>query len=141
MENCEKKLKEAGIRITAIRLLIWRTICERMHEAFSLADVESALLSVDKSTLFRALVLFTEHGLLHTINDGSGSQKYCVCHMEDKNHHHGHVHITCTVCHKTWCLENIPIPSVGIPPGFEMIESEYVIKAICPKCQKMQRKI
>lgn len=132
----EEELKAEGIRLTAVRLLIWRTIRQKMHEAFSLADIEQALLSVDKSTLFRALVLFTEKGLLHIINDGSGSSKYCVCRCHDHKHHEGHVHLTCVQCHKTWCLEDVPIPSVAVPQGFMPQEAEYIIKAICPNCQK-----
>lgn len=132
----EDELAEVGIRITAVRLLIWRTIRDKMTEAFCLADIEQMLLSVDKSTLFRALVLFTEKGLLHTVNDGSGSNKYCVCHCPDHEHHHGHVHLTCVCCHKTWCLEDVPIPRVAIPQNFILQEAEYVVKAICPKCQK-----
>lgn len=133
----EEELKAEGIRVTAVRLLIWRTIRQKMTEAFSLADIETELLSVDKSTLFRALVLFTEKGLLHIINDGSGSSKYCVCHCHDHHHHEGHVHLTCTLCHKTWCLEDVPIPPVAVPQGFILQESEYIIKALCPKCQKL----
>lgn len=133
----EHELKEVGIRITAVRLLVWRTIREKMKEAFSLSDIELALLSVDRSTLFRCLVLFTDNGLLHIINDGSGSTKYCVCHCPDHSHHHGHVHLTCVKCHKTWCLEDVPIPQVQIPDGFIINEAEYIVKAVCPKCQKI----
>lgn len=132
----EQELSDCGIRVTAVRLMVWRTIRRTMKEAFSLADLETALLSVDRSTLFRALTLFAERGLLHVIDDGSGSQKYCVCHCDDHEHHHGHVHITCVKCHKTWCLEDVPIPNVRIPSDFVMQEAEYIVKAICPKCSK-----
>lgn len=132
----EEELKRAGIRVTAVRLMIWRTIRQKMKEAFSLADMEALLVSVDKSTLFRTLVLLSENGLLHTIDDGSGSLKYCLCRCPDHHHHLGHVHLTCVVCHKTWCLEDISIPSVEIPQGFRMQEAQYLVKAVCPKCQK-----
>ena len=131
----EDVLKNAGVRVTALRLMIWRTISDKMKEAFSLADLEQLLISVDKSTLFRSLILFTEHGLLHTINDGSGSHKYCVCHCDDHNHHHGHVHLTCIHCHKTWCLENVSIPSVSVPTGYDVVECEYIVKTVCPMCK------
>ncbi|MCR5314103.1 MAG: transcriptional repressor [Bacteroidaceae bacterium] len=127
-------LKDAGIHPTPGRVEIWKTINEKMHEAFSLSDLENVLLDMDKSTLFRALSLFAEAHLLHPIDDGSGCQKYCVCHCKDKNHHHGHVHITCTKCHRTWCLEDEEIPKVPVPDNFEILEAEYVIKGICPNC-------
>lgn len=138
----EKELTAAGVRVTAVRLLIWRTLREEIHDAFSLADVQERLYTIDKSTIFRALTLFAEAGLLHSIDDGSGMQKYCVCHCwaesEDDEHEHehrGHVHMTCVKCHKTWCLEDVEIPQVAVPDDFEVTEREYVVKGICKKCR------
>ena len=138
----EKELAAAEVRVTAVRLLIWRTLREEIHDAFSLADVQERLYTIDKSTIFRALTLFAEAGLLHSIDDGSGMQKYCVCHCwaesEDDEHEHehrGHVHMTCVKCHKTWCLEDVEIPQVAVPDDFEVTEREYVVKGICKKCR------
>lgn len=138
----EKELTAAEVRVTAVRLLIWRTLREEIHDAFSLADVQERLYTIDKSTIFRALTLFAEAGLLHSIDDGSGMQKYCVCHCwaesEDDEHEHehrGHVHMTCVKCHKTWCLEDVEIPQVAVPDDFEVTEREYVVKGICKKCR------
>ena len=139
----EDILNNAEIRITANRLLVLKTIHEDIHGAFSLLDVESKLPTMDASSIFRALTLFAEKQLLHPIDDGSGMQKYCVCHcLHDDDdahygHHHkhqGHVHLTCIKCHETICLEDVPIPLVPIPEGYDILESEYVIKGICPKC-------
>ncbi|MCQ2959815.1 MAG: transcriptional repressor [Bacteroidales bacterium] len=134
--NLEVVLEEAGIRVTAVRLLIFRTINEKMSGAFSLADVENEMPSLDRSTIFRTLSLFAEKHVLHLIDDGSGMQKYCVCQCSDKHHHHGHIHVTCTVCHETFCLNQVEIPNVPVPKGWTVEESEYIIKGICPKCSK-----
>lgn len=132
----EEEIHAAGIRVTAVRLLIWRTIREKISNAFSLSDVQDILFTVDKSTIFRTLTLFADKGLLHLIDDGSGMQKYCVCHCDDHEHHdHGHVHMTCTVCHKTWCIEDVEIPAVPVPEDFEVLEAEYIIKGVCKKCR------
>lgn len=132
----EQELAEVGIRITAVRLLIWRTIRNEISNAFSLADLQDRLYTVDKSTLFRALTLFSEAGLLHLIDDGSGMQKYCVCHCPNHDHLHGHIHLTCVKCHKTWCIEDIEIPAVKVPDDFQVTETEYIIKGICKRCRK-----
>lgn len=132
----EQVLRNAGVRVTAVRLMIWREIRRRLHGAFSLADLEDALPTVDKSTLFRTLVLLDEAHLLHEIDDGSGTRKYCVCHHDDTCHCTGHVHLSCRICHKTWCLTEIRIPPVGVPEGFISEETEYLIKGICPDCAK-----
>lgn len=131
----DTELSDAGIRVTAVRSLIWRTIREKINNAFSLADVQDLLYTVDKSTIFRSLTLFAEQGLLHLIDDGSGMQKYCVCHCPDHDHLHGHVHMTCIVCHKTWCIEDVKIPSVDVPEDFTVTETEYLIKGVCRKCR------
>ena len=130
----EQVLDNAGIRLTAVRLLIWRKVRHGFSDSFSLADLEGALPTVDRSTLFRTLTLFTDAHLLHGIDDGSGSQKYCVCHLDDTRHCHGHVHLTCRLCHRTLCLTDVRIPAVPLPAGFIMEEAEYVVKGICPQC-------
>ena len=132
----EQTLDNAGVRVTAVRLLIWKTIRRDFDNAFALADLESALPTVDRSTLFRTLAVLTEAHLLHEIDDGSGSQKYCVCHLDDTRHCQGHIHLTCRVCHRTFCLTNVKIPPAPLPEGFVQEEAEYVVKGICKDCSE-----
>ena len=132
----EQVFKKAGIRVTAVRLLIWREIRNSFPGAFSLSDLEDALPTVDKSTLFRTLTLLSESHLLHDIDDGSGSHKFCVCHHDDTLHCTGHVHLTCRVCHRTFCLTDVRIPQVELPEGFVPEEAEYIVKGVCPDCAK-----
>ena len=134
----EQALEKAGIRLTAIRLLIWREIRNTFDGAFSLSDLEDALPTVDKSTLFRTLSIFREAHLLHDIDDGSGSHKFCVCHHDDTLHCTGHVHLTCRVCHRTFCLTDVRIPQVYLPDGFLLEEAGYIVKGVCPECAKKQ---
>lgn len=131
-------LSQAGIRVTAVRLLVLRTVYDGVEGTFSLQDVVELLGTADSSTVFRSLALFAEKGLLHTIDDGSGMQKYCVCHCPDGRRHRGHIHLSCTVCHKTTCLTAVPIPPVPIPDGFLVEEAEYVVKGVCPLCRQKQ---
>lgn len=130
----EQTLQQAGIRVTAVRLLVWHYIRNNYTDAFSLNDLEIGLKTVDRSTIFRTLTLLNEAHLLHEIDDGSGSQKYCVCHHDDTRHCTGHVHLSCRLCHRTYCLPNIRIPSVPLPEGFAVEETEYVVKGICANC-------
>jgi len=132
----EQIFEKAGIRVTAVRLLIWREIRRSFAGPFSLSDLEDALPTVDKSTLFRTLTLLSEAHLLHDIDDGSGSHKFCVCHHDDTLHCTGHVHLTCRICHRTFCLTDIRIPQVELPEGFVPEEAEYIVKGVCPDCMK-----
>lgn len=143
-ESIEKIFKEYDIRPTAVRLMIWKEIFS-FNFAFALSDLEGVLPTVDRSTIFRTLTLFVEKDLLHTINDGSGQQKYCICHeyehcdngCDDHEHTHEecqHVHLSCTVCGRTFCLRNQKIPPVQIPEGFQVLHTQYIIQGICPHC-------
>lgn len=129
----EQMLSDAGIRITAVRLLVLKTV-NNLSGAFSLQDVTGALPTADPSSVFRALTLFAEHDLLDLIDDGTGMQKYCLCHCGDPEHCHGHIHFTCTRCRRTMCLYDVPIPQMRLPEGFEIEESEFIIKGLCPDC-------
>lgn len=128
----EQHLQEHGIRPTSVRILIWRTL-QRKRQAFSLNDIEEALPIMDRSSIFRTLRLFAEKRLIHEIDDGTGSCKYCLCRCEE-DMHLNHVHFNCIKCGKTFCLQDITIPRVTIPDGFEMQTAEYVIKGICKDC-------
>ena len=130
----EQILRNAGVRVTAVRLLVWRTIRKEFAGIFNLADLEEVLPTVDKSTLFRTLNLFSDSHLLDTIDDGSGSQKYCLSSADDPLSGVRHIHFSCRVCHKTVCLTNIPLPEVSLPEGFEVENVEYVAKGVCPEC-------
>ena len=131
----EQALLNAGIRVTAVRTLIWREVRHGFSDAFNLADLEAKLPTVDRSTLFRTLTLLTDAHLLHEIDDGSGTQKYCVCHLDDTRHCAGHVHLTCLRCHRTFCLNNVRIPPVPLPQGFVPEEAEYIVKGYCADCE------
>jgi len=137
MHNHEQEadeLKHHGVNPTAVRILVWRTLQSR-HDAFSLGDIEMDLPTVDRSTIFRTLRLFAESKLLHEVDDGTGFSKYCICHCAD-DHHHGHVHFACSRCQRTFCIDNVLIPSVQLPDGFVADEAEYVIKGLCPECSR-----
>lgn len=131
----EHELIEHGIRPTAVRILVLRSIME-MDGAFCLSDIEADIPSLDRSSIFRALRLFTENHLLHEIDDGSGSCKYCLCRCENHDHHLQHVHFTCTKCGKTFCLTEQIIPAITLPDGFIAEEAEYVVKGVCPECSE-----
>jgi len=127
-------LSEHGIRPTANRIMIVRTLQESSRP-LSMMEIEVALESVDKSGISRALAVLKENHLLHTLEDGGDSVRYELCHG-----HHGdemtdeHVHFHCQVCGKTFCLEDVHIPSVDYPEGFVVQNVNYMAKGVCPEC-------
>ncbi|MDE7148885.1 MAG: transcriptional repressor [Bacteroidales bacterium] len=135
----EAVLTAHGIRPTAVRNLVYKAI-EAFSDTFCLTDLEDALESVDKSTLFRTLTLFAEHHLLHEIEDGSGSKKYCLCWNDHTcSVDELHCHFYCEACRKTFCLDHTHIPVVRYPDGFELRQIDYLLKGLCPECRRKQR--
>lgn len=135
MKEIEKLLKITGIQPTATRLLIYQAI-QNHNAPISLTELEILLDTVDKSTIFRALSLFTEKGILHELEDGSGSKKYCFCTHQENSNHISYVHFTCIKCHKTFCLDDLNLSWQNIPNEFSILEQSLLIKGICPQCNR-----
>ena len=137
MKTEEQILRKAGIRVTAIRLMVLRDIIEYNH-AFTLSDMEQRLDTLDRSTLFRTLMVFVEHRLLHEVDNGSGSKLYCRCECNHNHHHHTpHIHFTCTACNETFCIKDIDVAGISHPEGYEVKEISLVMKGLCPRCRKI----
>ena len=136
--KCIEKLERKGIRVTSIRILVMEALM-RASRTMSLADIETELETVDKSSIFRTLELFEEHHVVHSIDDGSGSVKYELCESEDEcSISDMHTHFYCEKCHKTFCLKEISIPQVDLPEGFSAHSINYIIKGICRECSARQ---
>ena len=128
-------MQEHGIRPTANRMLVIQALEDATHP-LSLAELEDQLVTLDKSSIFRALTLFREKHLVHAIENGSNNLVYelCLSHSEETDDD-THVHFFCERCHTTFCLTDINIPQVELPGGFMMTTSNYLIKGICPDCR------
>ncbi|MDR0750626.1 MAG: transcriptional repressor [Tannerellaceae bacterium] len=135
-DYCIERLSKQGIKPTSTRILILKTILKR-KAVFSLADLETELQTIDKSTIFRTLILFLKQQLIHTIDDGSGSLKYAVCEEGcDCSIERQHVHFYCKECKRTFCFRETQVPLVDIPEGFSSDSINYVIKGLCSHCEK-----
>ncbi len=134
--SLDNKMQSHGVRPTAVRNLILSVLDNTTHPISAL-DIETRLDTVDRSSITRALALFTEKGLVHIIEDGSGSAKYEMCradHSHADDHDDLHAHFHCTSCGKTICLPSVPIPAIDLPSGFTPSSATYIITGTCPKC-------
>lgn len=134
-EEYEKMLLEHGVKPTANRVVVLRTLAEA-GRPLSLTELETKILTIDKSGVFRALTLFREQHLVHVIDDGSGGVRYETCHShsDDDTDDDLHVHFYCEQCQRTYCLDHIPVPQVEVPQGFVVNSANYMVKGICPQC-------
>lgn len=130
------RLKSKGIRPTANRILVMKTLMGEQNPQ-SLSNLERKMVSMDKSSIFRTLTLFLEHDVVHAFEDGRGVLCYELC--EEKgacDHHDGHIHFYCESCQRSFCMEDIHIPSFELPEGFYPHSISFVIKGECPDCRK-----
>ena len=109
--NAEELLKQKGVRPTANRILILKTL-QNEHRPMSLSTMEAILLPMDKSSIFRVLTLFLEHDIVHAFEDGKGALNYELC-----SHHDSHDHTAVT-----------PIPVTTPFTGLEVIDERNFLR-------------
>ena len=130
----EELLSQHGIKPTPNRLLVARQL-QDAGRPLSLMELESMLETIDKSNIFRTLQTFKEAHLVHVLEDTGDGARYELCH----SHHDGpdddlHVHFYCEKCHKTYCLEDVRIPTVQVPEGFSVSSASHLLRGVCPHC-------
>ena len=118
----EKLLEEHGIKPTANRLLVLKALAGFDHPV-TMSELEDSIDSIDKSGIFRTLMLFKE-------------VRYELCRAHGDVDDDRHVHFHCESCHRTFCLEELPIPQVDYPDGFQVESVNYMAKGICPECTR-----
>lgn len=138
MQTVEHILEDKAIRVTAMRLLIYKFLAEK-QVAVTLSDIEQAFDKVERTTLYRTIKTFEEKGVVHQIDDGTGITKYalcetgCNCDIETDLHLHFH----CNICNETVCLTDHKIPQIKVPKGFISEDVNLVVKGICDKCSAL----
>ena len=130
--SLEELLEHHGVKPTANRLLVARALQES-RRPLSLMELEEKLETVDKSAVFRTLVTFRDAHLVHMLDGDPVRYELCHSHHEDLDDDL-HVHFYCLKCHKTYCLDDTPIPPVKAPEGYAVQEASYLLKGVCPEC-------
>lgn len=133
-ETATDLLEKAGVKPTSNRLLVVRELIDASSPV-SLIELEDRLETLERSTIFRALTLFLDHHIVHTVEDGRGITKYEIC----TGHDHGsvddlHPHFYCEKCQRVYCFDEVAIPPVPTPSGFRVTSANYMLKGVCPDC-------
>lgn len=135
-KQIEGLLERHGIKLTANRILIAK-IMSTLDYPISMKELETMLLTMDKSSIFRTLSLFKSHHLVHQMEDGNDIVRYELCHSHSEEEDEDiHVHFYCEHCHRTFCLNEISVPQVNLPIGYRQTAVNYMIKGICPDCSQ-----
>jgi len=91
----------------------------------------------DRVTVYRTLQTFVDKGIIHTIPTADNSIRYALCKDACSEGHHQdhHVHFVCSQCGTTLCLEDIAVPDVKLPTGYESTLVEVVVNGVCKECR------
>ncbi len=130
-------LKNHKLRLTRVRLKILNIFLDS-SKALTHEDIESHFDQLDRITLYRTLKTFEESGLIHKIPSSDNTPLYAIC-AEDCNHNrhmdnHGHFH--CLKCGKTYCMEEVKIPAIDLPDGYEASNQHLVMEGNCADCNE-----
>lgn len=131
----ETLLLEGGVKPTANRLLVIRALLASPGP-MSLIELETALETMERSSISRVLALLQANDIIHSLEDGRGVSKYEICHGE---HTHGtdddmHAHFYCEECERVFCFEEISAPKIKLPTEFKIRSVNYMVKGLCPEC-------
>lgn len=132
-------LKENKLSITEPRVRILQ-VFKNATGALSHADIEKAMQpELDRVTIYRTLQSFVEKGLIHIIPTDDNSIRYATCKGDCHGGHHqdNHVHFICEKCGKTFCLDQVHVPNVSLPPHFLGRDVEMIVKGTCEHCQEV----
>ncbi len=106
--------------------------------AISLTGLENSFERSDRITLFRTLKTFQKNGMVHSVDDGTGTTKFALCEegCECDIQRDLHVHFHCRICSETFCLPKYKIPEIDLPEKFSAEEANLVVKGVCGKCKE-----
>lgn len=136
-EAIREMLKRNHLSVTDSRLQILN-LFYKTPGALAHADIEKKTSDhIDRVTIYRTLQTFEEKGMIHTIPSADNSVKYALCKEQcaEGHHHDNHVHFVCENCNKTICLDDVLVPEVKLPKGFEPHQSNMVVNGICGECK------
>lgn len=140
MPNIQNLLKRHQLRNTAVRRNILELFMDTEH-ALTHSYIEKELNNeFDRVTLYRTLKAFEEKGLIHRIANEIDSIEYALCRddCEEDQHRHAddHAHFRCENCQKTFCLDEVGIPNIKVPRGFDAKQYQLLVTGTCEQCKK-----
>ena len=138
-EKIRAAFEEKGRRKTQPRQRIADRLVElaASGQDFSVEQLWHDLQKIDPSfgraTVFRAVEMLVNLGLLNRIDFSDGSHTYRAC---GDNHHH---HLTCTKCHRIVdvevCVPEAQLADIGQKNDFEIESHSLVLFGLCADCR------
>lgn len=131
-------LKRNQLSVTGSRKKILELFLSHTGGALAHGDIEKRTgEKFDRVTVYRTLQTFLEKGIIHSIPTVDNSIRYAMCkeNCAGGHHHDNHVHFICSACGNTTCLDDVLIPEVKLPKGFQPEVFQMVVTGVCKECQ------
>jgi len=134
-----RALDDAGYRLTAPRLAVASLIAG--HDGhFTASDLAAIArdrrLGISRATLFRALDLLVDLGVVERLDLPSGEHAYVSC---ARVHHH---HVVCSRCGRSAEVDdagvNEAVLEIGRRSGYRIDRHRLELFGLCPSCQARQ---
>jgi Fe2+ or Zn2+ uptake regulation protein len=134
-------LDRAGFRVTEPRRTVAELIADReghFTAADLVDDARRRRLGVGRATIFRALELFSEMGVVERLDLPSGEHAYIPC---EPVHHH---HVVCSRCGRAVDVEDCGMGAVAREisrrTGFRIDDHRLELYGLCPDCAASSRR-
>jgi Fe2+ or Zn2+ uptake regulation protein len=128
-------LDGAGYRVTGPRRAVAELVAHRggpFTAADLLADARSGRVGIGRATVFRALEVFSELGVVERLDLPSGEHAYVGC---EPAHHH---HVVCDRCGRTTEIDDAGVRDVvgaiERRTGFQIDSHRLELFGRCPDC-------
>lgn len=134
--NPTQKLREAGLRLTPQRLLIYQTLLQSKEHPTAQElydDVKGRLPSLSQATVYNTLQALVTAGLIQEIGEaGDGTIHYDADLTP-------HVNLICTRCHRVDDFFDVPLNAVAQrvagQSGYQIQGARVAYYGLCPECQ------
>lgn len=139
--SAQDVLVERGIRVTRQRLRVLEALIAEPNDATA-QDIYESLRKrrepIGLATVYRALALLTEQGVVDALMHRPGEVCYRLC---SAGHHH---HLTCSECHQVVELGDCELEpwlaNLGGVHGFTVTSHAIEVAGICADCAKTAAK-
>jgi len=129
-------LDEAGYFATEPRRVVAQMVAERASHFTAnelVGEAKRARLSVGRATVFRALELFEQLGLIERLDLPNGDHAFVVC---QPAHHH---HVICTACGRAAEVGDLGLGSIAAEvesqTGFTLDFHRIELYGLCSACR------
>lgn len=132
VETFQTLLKRHKASVTTARMVVFEALVGQ--EPLSMHELVARVKSVDRASVYRAIQLFEELGIVQRLYNG---WKYRI-ELTDKFSEHHH-HVTCTQCGQTTAINEAQleafIEQIAHSYGFMPEAHQIEIQGLCQACQ------